>query len=525
MAQTPIVDHRGRPITSRDLQVEHGDAMIGHVRSPERRSVATTLTPSNLGALMRAADQGDVESMFILAEEIEEREPHTRSQLQMRTMAVTQMPRSVVAGGSSAQEEAIAEDVEETILEQPAFAGLLTDLMDAVFKGISCVEILWKRGARRWEPIGYEFRPQRHFVFDRETFREPRLRTDTDPTYGEALSPGKWLLHAPKSLSGLPLRRGLVRPVAICYAAKRYTVADLLSFLDIFGQPIRLGRYPAHLREHRNELMRALRSIGADASAVIPEEMQVELLEARAASGADNIFLGTAEYWDKQVSKVVLGQTMSSDDGSSLSQAQVHERVRFDIRDHDAASLLATINRQLVRTFVDLNYGAQETYPHIEIGSAEAEDAASFIDTVTKFVALGGKVKLEEVQRRLGFSAPDDGDEVLERSAAPVPEEGDDATPTPPRDDEQPGRALNRAAFAAVAEEAADEWVSDWRPLVEDNVGVLLRELREAEDYDAALAVLDKTSDADALRKLTAALARSTYQARGVGDATDEPEV
>ncbi|MCP4699306.1 MAG: DUF935 family protein, partial [Gammaproteobacteria bacterium] len=56
---------------------------------------------------------------------------------------------------------------------------------------------------------------------------------------------------------------------------------------------------------------------------------------------------------------------MTADDGSSQSQAQVHDGVRVDILRADAKSLSETLNRDLVQPFIDLNFGAQENYPRI----------------------------------------------------------------------------------------------------------------------------------------------------------------
>nr|WP_284521082.1 DUF935 family protein [Shigella boydii] len=47
---------------------------------------------------------------------------------------------------------------------------------------------------------------------------------------------------------------------------------------------------------------------------------------------------------DAQISKAVLGQTMTTDNGSSRSQADVHNQVRMDIVRWDARQLANTLN-------------------------------------------------------------------------------------------------------------------------------------------------------------------------------------
>jgi len=77
------------------------------------------------------------------------------------------------------------------------------------------------------------------------------------------------------------------------------------------------------------------------------------------------VFARLAEWIDRQISKAVLGQTMTADDGSSHAQAQVHDEVRQDIIDADAKQLATTINRDLIKPYIDLNYGVQEEYPRM----------------------------------------------------------------------------------------------------------------------------------------------------------------
>ena len=80
--------------------------------------------------------------------------------------------------------------------------------------------------------------------------------------------------------------------------------------------------------------------------------------------GNVTVFEGMASYFDKQISKVVLGQTGTTDVGQHVGTANAHEKVREDIEASDAAQLSATLNRDLVRPLVDLNLGPV-SYTHL----------------------------------------------------------------------------------------------------------------------------------------------------------------
>jgi len=519
---------------------------ITDLRSPYRESVSDWLKPADLARIMRDAINGDAESYLTLAEEMEEREPHYRSVLGTRKLAVSGLEINVEAPTDSAHDKAIADDVEK-LLRRPDAEGLVTDLMDGVSKGFANVEILWERDLKRWEPRCYEWRSPRHFVWDKQTISECRLRTMREPMNGEELAPYKWLQHRPKLASGVPLRTGLAMPAAVAYMAKRYTVADWLTFLDVYGMPIRVGKFPASMAKQKKDLLRAVQSLGTDAAAVIPEEMTIELLESSGRSGGP-LFCESAEYWDKQISKIVLGQTMSSDDGASLAQSKTHERVRFDIRAADGRHVMATITRDLIVPFVILNYGPQDQYPRALVDTKEPEDVTALLANVKIFVDLGGKVQMSEVRDRMGLSEPEEGAELLQPSAKIVADaapEPDPATNVPKPDTgaargkvsarTQLARVLDAlSAFGPrpaqvvsdVLDELTDEDLADWQPLLDGTVGELLARIQAAESFSEAADIVERLANDKGvvldLSSFTAALSRSTFRARGIGDATDE---
>jgi phage gp29-like protein len=526
------------------LLAEKALTAVGSILSPHRESVADTLTPLRMGNLMREADRGNITAYLTLAEEMEEREPHYASVLGTRKLGVSGSQPTVISPTDSPDDKAICDDLERLVAD-PLFEGLILDCMDGVPKGFAMVEIIWERSERQWMPIRFEFREQRHFLFDKDTMKRPLLRTEKHYEDGEELQPYKWIQHFPKLRSGIPIRTGLARTVAVTYAAKRWTVADWLSFMDIYGIPIRIGRYPSHLADQKKELLRAVKAIGADAAAVVPKEMEIEFVEGKSGSGGTTLFQQSAEYWDKQTSKVVLGQTMSSDDGASLAQSKTHERVRFDIRDADARSVAATIARDLFKPYVILNYGPRPVYPGLRLNTQKPEDTKMLMDATKTFVNLGGKVQMSEVRDRLGLAEPEEGAELLQPEAAIAAAHAPKPDPNaPPRDElpaqpkpkakDKPAPELNRSQFSEnqgtedVVDELADAALTDWQPLVEPVVAELFRLLAECTTFEQALAVIESmradVGDVIEIDKLVASLARETYRVRGIGDATDKTE-
>ncbi|MEQ1671582.1 MAG: DUF935 family protein, partial [Hyphomicrobium sp.] len=132
-----------------------------------------------------------------------------------------------------------------------------------------------------------------------------------------------------------------------------------------------------------------------------------------AASGSNPVFASFADYLDKQMSKLVLGQTMTADSGSSMAQAKVHEHVRLDILEADARQLVATINRDLIRPYVDLNFGPQKAYPIFTLPVESPEDLKGLAENISKLIPLGMRIGEGQLRDRFGFSDPEHGEVVL----------------------------------------------------------------------------------------------------------------
>lgn len=526
-----LYDHRGDPIQSSDLKREHAAASITGVRSPYRQSVASRLTPSRLATLLRAADEGDTESFLVLADEMEERELHYRAVLNSRKLAVTGQPVSVEASGESAKEVEIANAVRD-LVENPVFEGLVFDLLDGLGKGYSVVETMWDTSGKRWTPKGYVHREARFFRFDRETLSMLRLVDMADPVEGIPLAPFKYVVHTPKLKTGLPIRNGLARVAAAAYMLKSFTLRDWHAFMEVFGMPLRLGKYgPDATEDEKRTLLQAVANIAFDAAAIVPESMNITFVDASKASGGQTLFQGAADWWDKQVSKVVLGQTMTTDDGASLAQAKVHENTKDDIRDADTRQVVATINRDLIRPFVDLNWGPQESYPVVRIGGDEPENL-ELLSTVVEKLSKHIAIPVWWVREKFGIPEPEEDDEVIggKPETPPAPPPGAPVPPVPaaaPTEEPPSPPAANARARNRAQEDAIDllaqEALADWQPLLDGNVGALLRLARNAGTFEQFQQLLYAAAASDELDidQVTETLAAATFKARGLGDATD----
>lgn len=527
MAEPRILGPDGRPLERQALVREVAAPTLTGLRSAWSLGViAAGLTPQRLAQVLRGAAEGDMADYLTLAEEMEERDLHYRAVLGQRKLAVSGL-EPVVESASDEPRDLELADAVRTLVAAPAFSELVDDLLDALGKGFSAAEIMWLRGAR-WAPRAqvvdgravqaYEWRDPHWFVFDRTDGRTLRL-LDASAPEGVALPPYKFIVHHPRLKSGLPIRGGLARLAAFAFMVKNWTLKDWLAFADVYGLPLRIGRYDVGTpKEEVDKLLQAVAGLGSDAAAVISRGMEIEIQQAPVGAGGGPLFQGLAEWVDRQVSKGVLGQTMTTDDGSSLGQAKVHDGVREDILRADAKALAATLNRDLVRPFVDLNFGPQERYPCLRLPVPEPEDLAQLVTALKELVPLGLRVEQSVIRDRLRLPDPDPAakpEDLL--TAAPASALAANARQTCPAH----GVALNRAGPGDALDTLAAEALADWQPLmrpVVDPLRTLAAACRSADEFRARLPELLAEIDATAL---VDALAGAAFRARGLGDATD----
>ncbi len=424
MADIVLFDHLGNPIKPDKSRLNKEIAAPGlmGVRSIWRDAVAPGLTPVALARLLESAAQGDTTAYLTLAEEMEEKDLHYASVIGTRKRAVTRLPINVEAATDKPKDVKIADAVRK-LVSQTGFRGLLTDLMDGIGKGFSVVESVWNTGKTPWMPARYAWRDQRFFTFNLDNMQDIRLRDEQDPVSGIALEPYKFIVHVPKLKSGIPIRGGIAYLACWAWLFKNFAIRDWMAFLEVFGMPIRIGKYGKGAEPSEIDILKqAVAMIGVDAAAVIPDSMLIEIVEQSVKTG-DNLFKTTADWFDAQLSKAVLGQTATTQGTpGKLGNDDVQNEVRQDIRDADAEQLEETINRDLVVPFVVLNFGPQEDYPLVTLKEPDTEDLKLLVEALEKLVPLGLKVEQSVVRDKLGLPDPDEDADLLavQRTETPV---------------------------------------------------------------------------------------------------------
>jgi len=402
------------------------------------------------------------------------RNPQVRSCMQQRIRAVTSR-RLLVAPGSDHPDSAALAEFTRHQLEQvssrtdlpgKSFDAICEKMLWGIFYGFSVAEAIWQREGNLTILADIRVRNRRRFTFD----PLPKLITLENPT-GETLPDRKfwWFCYGgdnDDNLAGCGLANWLYLPNLIQNQGLKFW----LAFLERFGAPARLVKYPAGTsKEDQDALLEAAYALGSESAAVIPQEVVLELLETSKGSASyQEIF----EQMNALISKIILSQTMTTDSGSSLSQSQVHLIVRQEVTDSDCDLLHDSLNSSLIRWLWEFNRGAfPNAEPPIVSRSLErSEDLNARAERDSKLYALGIRLKPAAVPEIYG-----------QEYEIPLPLDAGDSS---------------NLQFAEAGE-VVDQFTEQLRDLANKDISAWIRQLRsklnQAKDLQEFLAQIPDT--------------------------------
>ena len=146
---------------------------------------------------------------------------------------------------------------------------------------------------------------------------------------------------------GRPDDLGLLLKAAPQTIAKKNALAFWDAFAEIFGMPIRVARTATRDPAERRRL-KAMLENAASAMAVLTDmNTTLEFVEG-SRGDAYNVYDRRIDRANSELSKLVIGQTMTIEDGSSLSQSQTHLEVFANLCDADRDLLRDVVNNRLI---------------------------------------------------------------------------------------------------------------------------------------------------------------------------------
>lgn len=465
-----------------DLPIVPAQGAVAIPDRPPMGEVATSqdgrdITVAFIGALREVQDTvlRRLGSNYDVYRELR-RDGQVQSTFQQRRLALKSRPLIVEPGGDDTASIAAADQL-RTNLEQISFDRSCGLMMWGAFYGHSVGEAMWSvKDGKAWLNAVKVRTPWR---FRYGWNNELRLLTRSNMIDGEIMPPAKfwttsWGADNDDDPYGLGLAHQLYWPVFF----KKQGLGFWLRALEKFGAPSVKGTHPAEMDAAGiKKLLTALQRMRMDGAIAVPEGTTVELVEA-ARGTVDQAAFNRA--MNSEISKIVLGQTMTTDDGASLSQSEVHMEVREELTDADAEELCESFMAGPATWLTAWNFPGAAV-PVVKRPAPEDEER--------KAKLLAAKAGAVKAMAEAGYApTPETENEMFGDGWVRVrvipPEPPKELTIVPPR------LAAPSPAFAEgePTRDAIDDFAEDmdWAPIMEEPIAFLEGWLGEAGSLEEA---------------------------------------
>lgn len=148
---------------------------------------------------------------------------------------------------------------------------------------------------------------------------------------------------------------GLLEKAAVYTILKRHSWGSWDEFEELFGVPIRIAKVASQSDTVKNEVAGWLEEMGSAPYGVFPLGTEIEIKE-NSKTDSFNVFYQKIQALDKELSKLVLHQTMTTENGASKAQGTVHENTLESVIKSDKKKMLSFLNKRLVPAMRKLGY-------------------------------------------------------------------------------------------------------------------------------------------------------------------------
>lgn len=404
-------------------------------RDFEPQLFGRSLSPDALGALLDAGARGAIAEQNDLFNLMEDTWPRLRANLQKIKNAVRKLPLNVQPhtaknGKPTVTAQEKADFIESALHTQAGIADTtrrplgpaVYELMDAVARGVSVVEIDWVARADGYlVPAGFRRVPMRYLGIDTDGSLALSLASPTNlsPSKGQLTSfdrfPDKFLVGIFRSKSGALGETAQLRTLAPLWLGHMLGWEWLVQKAELFGTPLRWATYPTTATQAEIDAITvALRNMGTAAWGAFPQGTNLEIVQSSTPGIAGPNDPNERLLWlaDRACDILLLGQNLSSEINGqgSRAAAEVHREVELDLYETYAEFLVAILNEQLIPALIRQNWGNLDEVPfvEVEIPRPQRDQEMALRDKVL-FQDMGLPVSLQYLYERHRVPSPDPG--------------------------------------------------------------------------------------------------------------------
>lgn len=422
--------------------------------------IANTLDVQRISNALRAAERGDTWLYFTICRDMVASFTHLQAEWNKRKMVIVGQPMSLVPHDPKNADDVLACDVVREAIENCRnWKEGLQHLLDATLYPLSAAEKIWepiglyesgnfkylkRMRLKEIAPINYNllcfkvpynpthmangvnpssvFNPDDWEAWLRFYSTEKNGSIDYSTRDVYSPDPNLHIIHRGNLLSPSipPNFGGHIRAILFYWLLITQDRDWWGLMMAKYGMPIPVAKVDSNNKNTVQQMQSAL-ALGTQlGGVVIDKKAEIEWASVAGTDGsnAHKIF---SEFCNAEVSKIVVGQTLSSkpaSTGMGSGASEQAEHVRDDIRTFDVGCLSDTLRSQLFTQILRLN-GYSGKAPSVAWGGISATDAKMFAQTQQQLSAAGYELTdtaLEDAGRRLGYT--------IQRRPIPIVDKG-----------------------------------------------------------------------------------------------------
>lgn len=362
------------------------------------------LSAELLLSFYRTAERGVPVYQFDCFDDLIEGDGHLRGLIDGRIQSVSGKEWVVLPGRANDPASAAAAlALEGHLRNDLGFRDFLEHQLTAPFYGFAATNLVWDFVDGEVMPVRFVNVAHRRFAAPSQDRANEIMLIAGDSKYELiALEPGLWAVSRYRHRN--PWAAGLMRTGAWWAMFKRWSWRDWQIFADMFGLPVVVGYYEEGASEPaRLALIEAVKQIGEDGYAVLSAATSIIMKESARSGDATSVYPAISDRAEAQMSKLILGATLTTDAGGKGSYAlgAVHENKSYNLMVSDARRVEEMFVRDIGRPFVAWNGYGNAAPPRLKL---QIVRESSLMERAEVLEILGTAIEIDEDQVREEFS-------------------------------------------------------------------------------------------------------------------------
>lgn len=275
-------------------------------------------------------------------------DPHVFSCVQSRKSGVLSLEYTLVPTNNQPVDDFVAGFLSTFDLRR-----VIQDILDAVLFGFAPLEILYTQKNGYIVPVDLVGKPANWFEFDVNNVLRFK---PADATESAAVPNMKFIVVSHNATYdnpyGYPVLSKCIYPVLFKVGTQRLWA----EYCQKFGTPAVVAKAQSNNENEWAKLQQFVANIQANFAGVAPSGSEIQLIESN-KGGSGDLFQGLIHYLNAEISKIILSQTLTTEQGDtgSYAMSKTHLQIRADVVDTDKYLVESALNK-LIQIAVELNF-------------------------------------------------------------------------------------------------------------------------------------------------------------------------